>query len=200
MRINETIRQELLTLAKEDARLREELAADGSLFEGYHPRMEEVHKRNAARLMEIITEHGFPYISLVGEDGEDAAWLIVQHDIGEPDVQRKCLILIKEAVAKGEAPSWQLAYLDDRIRTFEGRPQLYGTQFDWDENGLMSPLPIEDEKNVDKRRTSVGLPPLAETIEEHRARISKSNEHCPPDLQNRKKEMDDWARSIGWRD
>lgn len=187
-------------MAEDDANVRAELAADGSLFDGYHPHMEEVHKRNAARLMEIIDEHGFPYISIVGEDAEEAAWIIIQHDIGEPDFQRKGLILIREAISKGEAPAWQEAYLDDRIRTFEGRPQFYGTQFDWNENGLMSPLPIEDEENVDKRRASVGLPTLAETTAKHRKNISRSNEQRPIDFEQRKKEMDEWARSVGWRD
>ena len=31
----------------------EAVHADGSLFEGYHPRMEAVHRHNAARLREI---------------------------------------------------------------------------------------------------------------------------------------------------
>lgn len=34
----------------EDERVRAELAADGSLLDGYHPRMAEAHRRNASRL------------------------------------------------------------------------------------------------------------------------------------------------------
>ena len=34
--------------------IREELASDGSLFEGYHPRMREVHERNAASLSAML--------------------------------------------------------------------------------------------------------------------------------------------------
>ena len=36
------IRSELLAMAREDHRVRTELAADGSLFDGYHPRMRAV--------------------------------------------------------------------------------------------------------------------------------------------------------------
>lgn len=37
-------------MAAEDQRVREDLARDGSLFAGYHPRMQAVHDHNAARL------------------------------------------------------------------------------------------------------------------------------------------------------
>lgn len=55
-----------------DLHLRDELAREGSLFDGYHPRMEELHKHNAGRLREIITVHGWPGESLVGEEACDA--------------------------------------------------------------------------------------------------------------------------------
>jgi hypothetical protein len=37
-------------MAEEDQPVRAELAADSSLFDGYHARMAEVHDRNPARL------------------------------------------------------------------------------------------------------------------------------------------------------
>lgn len=46
----QSLREELLATEAEDRRVRAELAADGSLFDGYHPRMAEVHRRNAGRL------------------------------------------------------------------------------------------------------------------------------------------------------
>jgi hypothetical protein len=45
---------ELLNMADEDRRVRAELADDGLLGDGYHPRMEEVNHHNATRLKEII--------------------------------------------------------------------------------------------------------------------------------------------------
>jgi hypothetical protein len=41
------IRSELLALVEEDQRVRAELVAEGSLFDGYHPRMRAVHEANA---------------------------------------------------------------------------------------------------------------------------------------------------------
>ena len=184
----------------EDERVREELAADGQLYEGYHPRMTEVHQKHGARLSDIIDEHGGPLKSLVGEDGAEAAWLIAQHDIGNPSLQRRCLKLIEQTVAQGEAPAQHMALLADRIHVLEGRPQVYGTQFDWDERGEMSPGEIEDAENVDERRRSVGLSPLAENTRRQRETVARSNEQPPADWHARRKEMEEWSRSVGWRD
>lgn len=83
--ITQPLREELLAMVRTDEQVRSELEADGSLFDGYHPRMESVHRRHAARLREIIREFGWPGHHLVGEDGARSAWLIAQHSIGEPD-------------------------------------------------------------------------------------------------------------------
>lgn len=197
---NSVLRDELLLMRAEDERVREELAADGSLYDGYHPRMAEEHRRHGKRLAEIINDYGWAGKSLVGEDGAAAAWIIVQHAIANPALQRQCLRLIEEAVGQGEAPAWQFAYLADRIRVLEGRPQIYGTSFDWDERGEMSPCEIEDVGRVDERRRSVGLPPLAETVRCQRDGAARSNEPSPIDHQARRREMEEWARSVGWRD
>jgi Family of unknown function (DUF6624) len=178
---------------EEDERVRAVLAADGSLFEGYHPRMDAVHRKNAARLRTIIAEHGWPGFDLVEKDGEEAAWRIVQHSIGEPDFMRSTLILLKTAVKNQQAALWQIAYLEDRIRMFEGKLQLYGTSFDWDEKGLMSPFPaIENPEQLNERREKMGLAPFEPAS-------TPSDEKPPADLEARRIEMHEWAKSVGWR-
>jgi hypothetical protein len=195
---NPALRDELLALAAEDQRVRAELAADGSLFRGYHPVMERVHRRNAVRLAAVIDEVGWPGRSLVGTDGAQAAWLIVQHAIGEPALLRRALPLLRTAAAAGEATLLQVAMLEDRIRVSEGRPQRYGTQFDWDSTGEMSPHPIENPECVDERRRAIGLGPLAEDIRRRRERRSTA-EKPPADWHARQKEIEEWYRSSGWR-
>ena len=190
---------ELLSMAAEDLRVREELVADGSLFEGYHDRMREVHERNAARLLAVVQEHGWPGRSSVGERAAQAAWLILQHAISRPLVQRNGLSALKTAAAAGEVPLAQVAMLEDRVRSNEGRRQLYGTQFDWDEHGQLSPLPIEDEGNVDKRRREVGLGPLAEDIKRKRDAALREGEQPPPDWKERQRAKEIWLRAVGWR-
>ena len=183
-------------MAEEDQRVRAELAATGELFQGYDPCMEEVHRRKAQELESVIDRYGWPGKSLVGDDGADAAWLILQHAIGSPALQRRCLAILREAAALGEMEPAHVAYLEDRICFFERRPQRYGTQFDWDEYGRMSPWLLEDPGKVDEYRLSVGLGALAERLEHARRGIA--DEAKPGDLGRRQAEMLAWAKSVGW--
>lgn len=198
---NKDLRKRLLRMASEDREVRQTLVVDGALWDGgYHPRMEDVHRRNGARLSAIIARHGWPGRSQVGDDGAEAAWIILQHAIGNPSLQRRGLEILKEAAAKGEVPACQVAALEDRVRVLEGRSQLYGTQLDWDDNGELSPLPIEDPSKVDLRRRSVGLGPLEEHVAERRQRAKAEGELPPANLTEYRRRMDRWARSVGWRD
>jgi hypothetical protein len=187
-------------MAEEDERVRPELAADGSLFDGYHSAMQTVHNRNAARLTEIIEQHGWPGRDLVGEEGSRAAWLILQHAIAHPALQRRGLVLLQDAVALGEVAAVEAAMLEDRIRFFEARPQRFGTQFDWDEKGQLNPVPIEDEANVDDRRRSVSLGPLADDVYRRRSSMVGSMEKPPSDWAERQRKFEEWARAVGWRE
>ena len=186
-------------MAEEDLRVRAELAATGCLFQGYHPSMRALHDRHAHRLAHILAEHGWPGERRVGEDGAQAAWLIVQHAIAQPGFQRQALRQMSAAAARGEVPGWQVAMLEDRIRTFEGRPQRYGTQFDWDAAGQLSPLPIEDRAGVDERRKALGLRPLEEQITAQRDAADQGGEHPPVDWAARQREREAWLRDVGWR-
>jgi hypothetical protein len=102
-------------LQQRDLALRAELEADGTLFDNYHPRMEAVHRDNAKQLRELIARVGWPSVRLAGRDGAEAAWLIAQHSIAEPDFMRSCRDLLEKAQAIGDVPLWQYAYMQDRI-------------------------------------------------------------------------------------
>ncbi len=108
-----------------------------------------------------MDKYGWPGKSLVGKDGANAAWLLVQHADRDPAFQKRCLDLMKEAARKGEVSGQELAYLTDRVRVAQGEKQLYGTQFHT-VDGRLVPQPIEDEPNVDKRRKEIGLSTMAE--------------------------------------
>src|SRR5918997_1593787 len=166
--VNAELRAELLAMAEEDARTRDELLRSGQLpRESYSPVMREIHERNNRRIREIVAAHGWPGRALVGEDGCEAAWLVVQHAVLEPEFQDSCVPLLEAAVAAGDAPAWQLAYLKDRMLVRRGRPQVYGTQYRMTETGKSVPFQIEDPEGVDERRRAVGL----STLEENTRRI-----------------------------
>jgi hypothetical protein len=171
------LRDELLAMEAEDIRVRAELLEEGTLGDGYNPRMRAVHERNAMRLKQIIGAHGWPGRSLVGRDGSHAAWRIVQHTIGEPDFQRSCVSAIEKSIAEGEAPLAQLAFLVDRVRYFEGKPRFYGAQSDWDENGELN----------------------AERTREIREQAAREGDNGPKDREEHKRKFEAWLRETGWR-
>jgi hypothetical protein len=192
------IRRQLLEMVAADNKLRSELAADGSLFQGYHPRMQALHDAHAVRLA-LILDQGWPGEPQVGKDGAEAAWLIVQHAIAQPELQRRALKMLKEAVLRREASPVHAAMLEDRIRCFEGQRQLFGTQFDWDASGELSPLPIDEPETVDVRRRAIGLGPLVADVRLRREEIVGTGERPPADWAARQREMDAWYRRTGWR-
>jgi len=172
--MNRRLRTALRRMAREDRRVREELVAAGALPLGsYSPAMAAVHRRNNDRMRAILAAHGWPGRTLVGDDGAEAAWLVVQHAVLAPDVQRRGLTLLRRAVRTGEAPAWQLAYLDDRVRMSRGVEQTYGTQFVPGADGRSLPWPIADAAGVDARRRRIGLPPLREHARRIRAEDAK---------------------------
>lgn len=189
--MNKALRAELVAMDDHDQAVRAELAADGSLFQGYHPQMAAVHDSNAARLREIIRENGWPTTSLVGLDGAKAAHRIAQHSINHPDFMRECRALINAASDRSEVPREHFAYIDDRIRVYEGLPQLYGTQWRGGVNGI-EPYPVDNWSAVNQRRRDLGLP----TLDEMRP---KSSEHLSlEEVERKRAEELAWRRQVGW--
>ena len=188
--------RDLLRWRAEDDLIRARLMADGSLFDGYHPEMQAVHEANADRLARVVAGTGWPSADRVGEEAAEAAWIIVQHAISRPAFQRAMLAILKAEASAGRLPKWQFACLDDRIACHEGRPQTYGTQFDWDDDGLMSPQPIVDPDQVDARRATVGLGCLADAVKKMRHDTVAAP---PADLAARRSDQAEWAIRVGWR-
>jgi hypothetical protein len=111
---------------------------------------------NTKRLVEIIDQFGWPGLRFAGAASQ-TSFLVLQH--ADNDVQIKYLPLLRDAVQRGDARGDDLALLEDRVRTFVGKPQLYGSQLS---GQPLKFLPIEDEAHVDERRRSLGLMPLAD--------------------------------------
>jgi hypothetical protein len=187
------IADELIAMAELDQKVGDELAASGALYEGYDPRMVAVHENNALRLQAIMAQVGWPTERLVGKRAAKAAWLIAQHAISQPEFQRRCLTLLAEAAREHMVPLWQPAMLEDRIRMFEDRPQLYGTQLKTDAHGNLRPYAIEDPERVDERRRAVGLEPLAEIL----ARAKP--QPLPADRERFERDYQKWLIEVGWR-
>jgi membrane-associated protease RseP (regulator of RpoE activity) len=158
------LREELLKMREVDQGARNRLSNEMLGDDEQKKLIEEMTANDAAnreRLQQIITEHGFPTVSMVGQDGADTAFLIVQHADRDAQWQASMLPVIEELSKKGEASKGSVAYLTDRVLRAQGKPQLYGTQYYQEEGPSGTPeyVPpvVEDPKNLDKRRRSMGL-------------------------------------------
>lgn len=158
----EEISKKIIGLKNADLALRNKLIQSELLSDGYNEEMKELHNRNAKILNDIIDKIGYPTTDKVGKEASEASWLVIQHSIGRPDFMKKCVKLLEVAVTENKTNSKNLAYLTDRVAVLEGKPQLYGTQFDWDKNGKLSPNNFDDLTKVNQRRKSIGLNSLEE--------------------------------------
>jgi hypothetical protein len=109
---------------------------------------------------------------------------------------RQCLSLLEQAASNNEVVPWQAAMLEDRIRMFEGKPQIYGTQFQQSNTGELSPYPIENPESINERRFAVGLNTLEERTAEIREQSVSENAQISP---NYEEQYEKWLYSVGWR-
>jgi len=143
-----------------DQEMRHRVMAAGGVIENEEDdQLDFKHTEQMKKIVEVI---GWPTISRVGEEISEQAWLLVQHADHDVEFQKKCLELMK-AADEGDVSKRNVAYLEDRIRVNEGRPQLYGTQF-FGEGSMYGPRPIEEPEKVNERRREMGM----ETLEEYK--------------------------------
>ncbi|MFJ5029522.1 DUF6624 domain-containing protein [Streptomyces sp. NPDC088560] len=134
-----------------------------------------VDRADAQVLRRILTEHGWPGASLVGEGGAEAAWHLALHADHDPDLQQMALGLLAAAVEDGEAKIQQWAHLLDRCAVNASQPQVFGTQHSRGPAGIQL-LPTRDPEHLDSRRASVGLAPHATVYDALRQRHRREPE------------------------
>lgn len=140
--MNEALRVELLEHYEKQRAMTIRGSVDPSLWDYDLPR------RDTIFLKAVVEQVGWPKISEVGQDGAQAAWQLLQLADDDLLFQIHCLALMKK-LPKTEVRLSNIAYIEDRILSRQGKPQLYGTQ-----NGKVSDL-----TNLDKRRQAMGLAP-----------------------------------------
>lgn len=112
----------------------------------------------------ILDRFGWLGPQMVGEEGNSTFFFVIQH--ADLPIQIKYLPMLRAAVKDGRAQGRYLALLEDRVNLRQGKKQVYGSQVGWDEKtDWHYMLPLEDPDHVDQRRAAVGLPPLAEYLQ-----------------------------------
>jgi hypothetical protein len=139
-----------------------ESGADTSIINNLWKKMRKADSLNdnVSKLETIINKIGWPTISNVGKLGAGTAFLVADHSSRE--TMEKIFPFLEEAAKNGEASMSNYATMKDRILVNKGKKQVYGTQSYRDEKGKAILFPVEDEKNLNKRRKEIGLEPLPE--------------------------------------
>lgn len=146
-------------MVEEDQNAREPLVAamkDGGDLPDQDPAREyarQVDATNLHRLKQIADQDGLPTSGMVGVDGVQAAFVLIAHAGTDVAFQERMLKVFSHRVRDGEIKGGQFALLTDKVLRAQGKPQLYGTQFD----EALKPDPIRDESHVDERRHALGM-------------------------------------------
>ena len=116
---------------------------------------------NIKRVEEIIAKYGYPGKALVGTPENRAAWIVIQHS--SPQVIQKYLPMLREAVKNGDLDRQSLAITEDRNLMYQGKKQIYSSQF-FEVNGKPAFWPIKNPEKVNELRKEAGF---VQTIEEY---------------------------------
>lgn len=158
------LREELHQMAQRDQAVRNSVIQSGmKRGSAEQAQMIKVDAANQTRLKAIFAAYGFPDRRMVGRQGVEDAWLLVQHATGDKPLMRQALTMAAPLMRKGDIPRDDYAMLTDRVRLGEGKKQIYGTQLTG-KPGHFVVRPLEDPVHVDARRASMGLAPLATYI------------------------------------
>lgn len=136
---------------------------------------DSVFTTHQKRLESILVQYGYPGYSLVGEEGSNNFWVMVQHCDHVPAFQYRVLELLKVEVLHKNADGSNFAYLTDRVNLNAKSKQVYGTQVMYNEIGQAIPRPLMDSLNVNTRRAEVGLEIIEKYLNELTARHFEMN-------------------------
>ncbi len=152
--MNLELRSSLLKMLKADITARQELGIP--VNPDKRAALLEMDRIHTAQVKIWFLEHGWLTTDLVGEDGAEAFFILVQHADQDRAFQNAALEKLELAVKTRTAKPEFLAFLTDRLRIAKGLPQVYGTQMRV-VNDKLEPFEIEDVELLDTRRSSLGL-------------------------------------------
>jgi hypothetical protein len=157
------------TVFADDQNLRRQIADVGKQYGQQSKQMKDLWTKisfndsvDLIKVTAILDKYGWPGPDLVGSRGSQTVFLVIQHS--DIQVQDKYLPAMRQAVKDKKAQPSSLALLEDRVALRHGKKQIYGSQISSDKDGSYL-APLEDPDNVDKRRSEVGLDPLASYLQ-----------------------------------
>ncbi len=159
--LNAALQTELLAMQKNMIRLQQKKASypNGKLPVELIDKIAEMNKGNSLRLQEIIKQQGWPTTNLVGIEGKEAAFILLQQ--AEQSLQERLLPTLKNEFAQGQISGQKLASFIDIMLIKSGEKQRYGTQLAI-VNGDIVFNDIAEKNNLDLRRQEMNMLPMAQ--------------------------------------
>lgn len=160
--LNAKLRDKLLKLKEKDTKRFQEGLEEHEKGDALLKSMKSSREKNTVQLCLILKEFGWPTAPLVGQDGANAAFLLLKNS-SSFQLQRALLPVIVAATRRGEIQKSSFAGYIDQMRLRAGLKQLFGTQTTI-QDGFLVLYPIANEAVVDARRKQFELAPLAEYL------------------------------------
>lgn len=158
----DSLKTELETLFMKDQTFRriyleaeKKLGKDSEAYEYFWQVVEAQDKVLEKEVTNIIDKFGWLGISQVGRLANATQWSVLQH--GAVTTKEKYAPLLKESVLKKESQATHYARLIDRMLVNSGKPQVYGTQIDYNSGKAPAFFPIEKSEYLNQRRKEIGL-------------------------------------------
>lgn len=133
---------------------------NGPDFEKEFDHIRNAQSGRSARMLTILDAIKQPSISNVGMKGSQAISILALHD--KLGVLRKVLSSFESLYIENREDSYHQAIpsMKDRVRILERKPQIFGTQWELDENGYPFLPTVEEFSTVNERRLLYGIEPL----------------------------------------
>ena len=155
------LKAKLLRMGKSDQDIRNRMSSLPSSQQSILiPKMQKADAKLTQPLKFIVEAKGWRTIALVGIKASQAAALILIHS-PDHDFQRNLIPEMQKLVEGRKIVGADIATLIDKVLVAEGKPQRFGTQFSWKDNGPMVMDAVEDAEYLDQRREMFSLPPMS---------------------------------------
>ena len=138
----------------------DKFGTDSEQAQKYQATYVENHIINERKVREILDSGSWPELDAIGEQGNLTICNVIQH--ADNDIRIQYLPMMRQAVKDKKLAPRFLVRAEDRIATERGDLQIYGGQMKYyPETKSFNLWPVYDPINIDKRRSDIGLEPIA---------------------------------------
>jgi hypothetical protein len=126
----------------------------------FSDRWKKLTQSNTEEIKQLLTKWGWPAISRFGSRTDAQTYDLIEHASPDPALDELSLLLLAKALEKHDTHPSNFASLWDLVRTRKHLPQRYGTQGECKAKGLWEAFPLEDPREVNRRRHAMGMESL----------------------------------------